>query len=291
MKGFAAITLAKAAVLVSLTAILAACSGAPSPEAAKAAGKADGNGKPTFVSLNPCTDAMLVEVAQPEQILAISHYSGDPASSSLPPEVAAEHMITGGTAEEVIALSPDIVLASTFIAPATQRALKRAGIRIETYDSPATFDESRDQLQQIALISRQPYWGDQLSRNVITSPPLTPTGLSALLWQPGQLVAGEASLVADHLEWAGFTNYASEQGLSQADYVTLEMMLASPPDVLLIAGDAPGQTHPLLDELTDTYVAEFSPQLIYCGGPVIDRAKARLQEIREQAQAARAQRT
>ncbi len=274
--------------MLNAAATLAACSAAPLPEVAKADGKAlfeaARTGKPTFVSLNPCTDAMLVEVAAPEQILALSHYSAIESASSIGAEIAEAHAITGGTAEEIIALSPDIVLASTFIAPATERALKRARIPVEKFGSPATFDESREQLQRVALISGQPYWGDQLSRNVITSPAHSQTGLTALLWQPGQLVAGEASLVAEHLRWAGFTNYAAEMGLSQADYVTLETVLANPPDVLLVAGDAPGQLHPLLEELPDTFVAEFAPNLMYCGGPVIDKAKARLTEIREQAQ-------
>ncbi len=288
MYGVAAIKLAKGAIVLNVAAALAACSTAPLPEVAKVDGKALAEaartGKPTFVSLNPCTDAMLVEVADPEQILALSHYSAIESASSIDHGTAAEFATTGGTAEEIIALSPDIVLASTFIAPATQRALKRASIPVETFGSPATFDESRDQLERVALISRQPYWGDQLSRNVITSPNLSQTGLTALLWQPGQLVAGEASLVAEHLRWAGFTNYAAELGLNQADYVSLETVLANPPDVLLVAGDAPGQLHPLLENLPDTLVAEFAPNLMYCGGPVIDRAKARLTEIREQAQ-------
>ena len=69
---------------------------------------------PRIVSLNPCLDAILVEVAEPEQILALSHYSADPAASSIPQDIARRYDVTGGTVEEVIALEPDIVLASTF---------------------------------------------------------------------------------------------------------------------------------------------------------------------------------
>ena len=39
---------------------------------------------PTIVSLNPCTDAILAEVADPAQLLAISHYSHDPRATSMP---------------------------------------------------------------------------------------------------------------------------------------------------------------------------------------------------------------
>ncbi len=265
-----------------LAALLAGCGIAPG-ELSLGESPQD-NHMPTFVSVNPCLDAMITEVADRDQILALSHYSAHPSSSSIPAKTAAKHAYTGGTAEEIIALGPDIVLASTFIAPATETALTHAGITVEKYDSPKSFEESREQLERIALISRQPYWSEQLSRNLEAPAPPSPSGMSALLWQPGQLVAGEATLVAENLGWAGFTNYAEERGLEQAAYLPLETILADPPDVLLIAGEERGQRHPLLASLDNTYVAEFSPQLIYCGGPTIDHARARLLEIRAEAE-------
>ena len=55
--------------------VLASCTQAP-------VGPAPGQ-HPTVVSLNPCSDAVLVEVADPAQILAISSFSHNPASSSM----------------------------------------------------------------------------------------------------------------------------------------------------------------------------------------------------------------
>ena len=65
---------------------------------------------PKIVSLNPCSDAVLAEVADPAQILAISHYSHDPRASSMPLDQARRFRSTGGTVEEVIALKPDVVV-------------------------------------------------------------------------------------------------------------------------------------------------------------------------------------
>ena len=104
---------------------------------------------PTFVSLNPCLDAILVEVAEADQILAISHYSHQPGGSRLAPETASRFASTGGTAEEIIALAPDIVLASVFMPPATKAALERAGLRIESFDSPRTLEQSAAQIERI----------------------------------------------------------------------------------------------------------------------------------------------
>lgn len=238
---------------------------------------------PTFVSLNPCLDAILVEVAEADQILALSHYSRDPASSSMPIEQARQYAFTGGTAEEVIALNPDIVLASTFIAPTTKASFERLDIRVETFGSPGTLAASQSQIRKLAELTGRTEQGEALVR-AIDAAPHRPQGetLSAVMWQPGQIVPGEATLIAEHLSWAGFSSHSADMGLGQADFVSLERLLADPPDILLIAGDRPGQRHPLLSELRNTKVAAFDPRLLFCGGPSIPRARERLAEIRSE---------
>ncbi|HSF11877.1 MAG TPA: ABC transporter substrate-binding protein, partial [Erythrobacter sp.] len=115
----------KARGLALLTALSLAAGCAPAGPA-----ETGGDDALTIVSLNPCLDAILVEIAPPDQVLALSHYSRDPGSSSIPQSVAARYGVTGGTAEEVIALQPDLVLASTFLPQPTRSALERAGLRV-----------------------------------------------------------------------------------------------------------------------------------------------------------------
>lgn len=243
--------------------------------------------QPTIVSLNPCLDAILVEIgAPPEQLLALSHYSRDPSGSSIPAAVAARYGVTGGTAEEVIARRPDVVLASTFLPQPTRRALERAGLRVETFGSPLTLAESAEQVRAIAALTGHRAAGEALAARILAPPPLPPGApVSALLWQPGEIVAGETTLVAQLLREAGFTSHAAARGLGQADRVSLEGLLADPPKVLLVAGDAAGQRHPVLaGQLKATHIAAFDPSLIYCGGPTIPRARARLAAIRKAAE-------
>ena len=238
---------------------------------------------PTFVSLNPCIDAILVELASPAQILALSHYSRDPASSSIAQEIATRHAFTGGTAEEIIALAPDIVLASSFIAPATKSALERSGLRVETFGSPTSEAESGDQIERVARLTGNVGRGEDVIRRIDAGPP-RPTGnqISALLWQPGQIVPGEATLIDEQMKWAGLASHSAAMGLAQADYVSLEAVLADPPQILLIAGDQAGQVHPLLDTMNDTMVARLDPRLLNCGGPTIPKVRERLFEIRKE---------
>lgn len=242
--------------------------------------------QPTIVSLNPCLDAILVEIAGPEQVLALSHYSRDPGSSSIPAAVAARYGVTGGTAEEVIARAPDLVLASTYLPRPTHAALESAGLRVATFGSPTSRAESAAQVREIARLAGHAAAGEALAAR-IAAPPAPPSGppIDALLWQPGEIVAGEATLIAELLREAGFASHAARRGLGQADRVSLESLLADPPQVLLVAGDAAGQRHPVLaGQMKTTHIAAFDPSLIYCGGPTIIKARARLAAIRAAAE-------
>jgi iron complex transport system substrate-binding protein len=267
------------ALLLALA--LAACAPAASAPAADAA-------HPTIVSLNPCLDAILVELAPPDQVLALSHYSRDPSSSSIPAATAARYGVTGGTAEEVIAAKPDLVLASIFLPQPTRAAIERAGLRVETFGSPTTIAESADQVRAVAALAGRRGAGEALAARIAAPPPVPAAPpVDALLWQPGEIVAGEQTLIAELLREAGFANDAARRGLKQADRVSLEAVLADPPRVLLVAGDAAGQRHRVLGgrQLKATRIAAFDPSLIYCGGPTILRARDRLAEIRREAEA------
>lgn len=257
--------------------------GCSAPETA-----ADRDVQPTakrIVSLNPCTDAMLVEMSA-DQILALSHYSHDPASSSIPQNVAKRYEVTGGTVEEILVLDPDVVLASTFIAPATRSALEDLGIRVEAFGSPQSVAESEAQIRRLAKIVGRELEGEWLVRDIdralenATGKPKP--DIDTLLWQPGQIVPGGETLVAEVMEQNGFTSFAEKRGLNQADYVSLERLLADPPELLLVAGDSPAQTHPALQRLADTRVESFEPRLLYCGGRTIVGVQMRLDAIRRE---------
>ncbi|QDH34574.1 ABC transporter substrate-binding protein [Porphyrobacter sp. YT40] len=236
---------------------------------------------PTIVSLNPCLDAILVEVAPPAQVLALSHYSRDAGASSIPAPVAARYGVTGGTAEEVIALRPDLVLASIFLPQPTRTALERAGLRVETFGSPATVADSAAQVREVAALAGRTGEGAALAARISTTPSTPGPAIDALLWQEGEIIAGEQTLIAELLRQEGFASHAAARGLRQADRVSLEAVLADPPQVLLVAGGAAGQRHPVLEgQRKATHIAPFDPALIYCGGPTIPKARARLRAIR-----------
>lgn len=262
--------------------LLAACLFAAACAPARPDARSGDPAHPTIVSLNPCLDAILTDLAPPAQVLALSHYSRDPGSSSIPAAVAARYGVTGGTAEEVIALRPDLVLASTFLPQPTRSALERAGLRVATFGSPTTVADSVTQVREVAALAGRASAGERLVDAMTTAaqPPTGAASIPALLWQPGEIVPGETTLVAELLRIKGFADHGAAMGLQQADLVRLETVLNDPPDVLLVAGDSAGQRHPLLRRLTETQVETIEPRLLYCGGPTIAALAARLDTIR-----------
>ena len=236
---------------------------------------------PRIVSLNPCVDAILTEVADPAQILALSAYSRDPASSSLPAGVAARFASTHGTVEEVIALHPDVVIDGAFVAPATVGAYHRLGLRLELLGTQRTVAGGLDDVRHIAAIAGHPDRGEALVHRIeaalaAAAPPRGTPPIDAVLWEWGGMVAGADTLTGELMERTGFANLAARQGYHQADIYPIERLLAHPPRVLLTVGDDRMLHHPALAALTGTKRATFPAGLLYCGGPTIIRAAERL---------------
>jgi iron complex transport system substrate-binding protein len=257
-----------------LAAALAGCA-APQP-----AGR---EGGPTIVSLNPCTDAVLAEVADPRQILALSHYSHDPRASSLPLAVARRFRATGGTVEEVLALDPDIVVAGSFLPPATAQAFDRLGIRVETFGIVPDLAENAAQVRRLAALAGHPRRGEALLARIdaaLKASRSDDVPVTALLWQTGGIVPGEATLIARLLAHTGFASHSAARGLGQGAYVPLEQVLADPPALVIAAGGERMLTHPALRGLDGVRYERLDPTLLFCGGPTVIRAAERLAEIR-----------
>ncbi len=240
---------------------------------------------PRIVSLNPCSDAILTEVADPAQIVALSAYSHDPATSSLPPAVAARYATTRGTLEAVLMLHPDVVVDGAFVAPATVRAYRALGLRLELFGTQRNLDDARRDIRRLAALAGHADRGEALIRRIdaalIAAAPAHGTAqIDAVLWEWGGMVAGRDTLIGDLLTRTGFANSPARQGYGQADIYPIERLLAAPPRVILTVGDDRMLHHPALRALSNTAHVALPTGLISCGGPTIIPAVAQLARIR-----------
>ena len=253
------------------------------------------------VSLNPCIDAIVVHLADRAQIAAISHYSRDPLSSSIEP-IARRLPITYESAEEVVALRPDLVLMTRHSAPATRNALKRMGIRTELFSVPETVEQSLVQVTEIAALLGQSARGEALVARIeaaiaAAAPRPGEPRLSALIYQSNGFASARGTLMDDMISRAGLENAAGRYGLKRTGNVPLELVIADPPDVLLAGAPKPGAptwadrvlAHPALRSVIGRmHRAVFPQRLMFCGGPVLIETAAMLAKARRAALEARA---
>ncbi len=260
-----------AGVWLTLTLALTAC--APAPR------------QGGIVSTNPCADAILAQIA-PDRLAAVSHYSHDPAATSMPLALARRYPATAGTAEEVIARHPDLVVTDTFAPAATRAAYDRAGLKVLTLDSPATIAASEAQVMQIATAAGVPARGQAMVHAMQSAiPPATGAKPAALLYISGDLANGGGTLLDDLMTRAGLRNAAADYGLAFTGTLPIETIVAHPPALILSDGD--GRTAELRRRIlarSGTHVAEvrFPRHLMNCGGPTIVLALRRLSAIRAQ---------
>ena len=237
-----------------------------------------------IVSTNPCADAILVGLVPPERIAAISHYSHDPAATSLPIAVARRFRATAGTAEEVIALRPSLVLTSSFTPIATRDAYRRAGLRMLVLGSPTTIAASKAQVREIAAAGGFARAAEPIVRRidgaVRAAAPISSRRPAALFYIAGDLANGSGTLLDEMMAVAGFANAAASYGLAFTGKLPAETIVTRPPAIVIAppgGGRGAALRRTLLSGVPE---ARFDRTLINCGGPTIVPALERLAAIR-----------
>lgn len=232
-----------------------------------------------IVSLNPCVDAILMRVAAPAQIAAISHYSHDPRATSISLTQAMRFAVTSGTAEEVVGKRPDLVFAGQHVALPTILALQRLGIPLIKLTVPESIAESRAQVTTIARAVGAPARGARLNAAIDAAVRHAENHdgrlVPALIWQGGGMVPGAGTLADELLRRAGFLNMSAVYGLKKWDVLPLEYLLARPPAVLFsVSGKDARQdrmlSHPVMQRLSrQIAMTSYPSRLLHCAGPTI----------------------
>lgn len=250
-----------------------------------------------IVSINMCADGLVLALADPTQIVSLSYLSHDPRNVDWA-KAAAAYATNRGRAEEVRALSPDLVLASTFTTPATLSMLRRLGTPVITLEAPHTFDAIRAQIRLVAEHIGQQKRGEatiesmdaRLANIAITT---AVPAMKALVLQSNNIVAGAETLPNSIMKEAGLINIAAQAGISGYGRMSLEAILNSRPDVIIIDAsekDSPARAsqllhHPALLALKrqGTRVISIPPRLWVCAGPGSVEAVAYLRQTSQAA--------
>ena len=278
-------------VMAGGLAMTAGCGVAPAPAVPASTGRPQ-----RIVSLNPCLDVILVRVADRAQIGALSHYARDDYGSTIA-DLARTLPFTYETAEEVIALRPDLVMTGRHSSLATRNALSRLNIPTALFGVPESVSESLEQVREVARAVGRPERGETLVTEIeaaiaSAAPPPGVTPPSALVFLPGGFASGPGTLMDEMMTRAGLRNAVERYGLTRTGNVPLERVIADPPDILLSGEAYPGapsqaervMEHPALDRVAGRMRrAVFPERLLFCGGPVLIQTAAVLKRAREAA--------
>ncbi len=111
--------------------------------------------RPRIASLNVCTDQLLLALADPAQIVGLSPYSRDAVRSGIATD-ARHYPRLSGTAEDVLVLKPDLVVAGMFTRRSTRELLKDKGVRVIEFDVVGSLDEAKAQMGRMGDVAGHP---------------------------------------------------------------------------------------------------------------------------------------
>jgi iron complex transport system substrate-binding protein len=230
------------------------------------------------MSLNLCTDQLVLALLPPARIASVTWLARDPSGSVMTAaarRVAANH----GTIEEVLAQSPDLVIADAFAAPALRDTLRRLGYPLVEVNQATTIDEIRHITRQVGDAVGEPARAERLVRAMdekfayLSAHPGPP--LRVLAWGRDGPAADAGTLQDRILAASGARNLAPvvPHG-GRPDVETLlaanpaQIVQAPPPDRSPSLGDSIAH-HPLVRRYWGDRTLTVPAAYHACGTPMI----------------------
>lgn len=237
------------------------------------------------VSINLCTDQLLLMLGEAGQIASISHLALEPSSSYMAAQ-ATRYPVNHAKAEEILALKPDLVLAGAYTDRSLITLLKKLGYRVEQLPLSASIEDIRDNIRLVAGLIGREAEGERiiggmdrrLERVQQRRPEIRPRGA---FYQPNGYTSGSNTLQHAALELAGWENIAAREGVVGYGAIDLERLIRARPEQLFTSSYAPGThsrgqqmlEHPVLQRLTrGRALVEVAYRYWICGGPMIAEA-------------------
>lgn len=242
-----------------------------------------------IVSMNLCTDELVLQLADLDQVVSVSYLSRDPGGSNVA-AIAAGLPVNHGLAEEVLAARPDIVLAGIYTSQATVALLRREGVAVAAFDAPVSLDDVKAQIRAVAALVGHAERGEAMVAGIearLAAIVPAPRPLRTLVLRPNGFTVGGGSLVDTLITRAGLANLGADPALSTYREMPLEALVLAQPDLVILDEEevpAPALAydvlrHPVLRAMPNRMAAAGLPSRLWtCAGPAIVDAVATLAE-------------
>ena len=240
---------------------------------------------PKVVSVNACTDQLVMLLADPSQVVSLSRLSDDPRSSAMPAQ-AAPFAKNNARAEAIAITTPDVVVAGTFTDPALLNMLRAIDIEVVQLPLTRSLDEIPAQIRKMGDVLNRRDAAVQLANDVETQlaerRAVSDSAPMAAFFYPNGFALGEGTLSHDILTAGGARNLSVELGFSGNGRISLEQVVLREPDFLVSSPSYSGfsrseemTTHPSLKAFP---VLHSSPDWV-CGTPAALRAVTQVEAM------------
>lgn len=238
------------------------------------------------VSLNLCTDQLVLALADRAQIAGLTRNATNPQMSAEWQRAQGLRLL-GGSAEEILAIQPDLVVGMPARRHPALAILNTQNYRAVDVRSAENYDAIRASIREVASALGHQARGEALiarmDRDLAAIPRPNHGGRVAAYYQRRGYLTGTGTLVDEMIRRAGLVNLAGRLGKPVLAEVSLEEMAAARPDYLIVES----ATDRIVDQGTEMLhhpalegIRRISiPQAwTVCGGPAYVRAVRTLAE-------------
>ena len=238
-----------------------------------------------IVSMNLCTDELLMRIVDPSRIASITYLSQQPINAPLGLDaIASKLKVNHGLAEEVLMQDPDLILAGRFTSTTAVSLLRRIGYKVVIFDPENTLDDMRANIRKLGEAVGESTRAEQIINDFDAK-------LAALQKQipPGEkpvfadigvnnFIAGENTLYTHVVNAGGYRTLGQALGFEGFRNVPLEEVLSTEP--ALISTATPWTSPPSMSTMALRHPAlramvENTPQVTIperyttCGAPSV----------------------
>ncbi len=245
-----------------------------------------------IVSINLCTDQLLLLLAPVEQISSVSFMAANPRYSAYAERVG-DIPLNHARVEEIAAYDPDLILAYEFSDHQLVQLLRELGYRVEQVRGARSLADVAAVIADTAVLLEQRAAGREvlatMSRELDPGRPV-PAGSRplAVIYAPNGYSPGAKTLPGAVLEAAGFDNLSAILGNQYGAQIPLEQLLRHQPELYIIDDQEQDTNslaqkklrHPALRKsIAASTMASIEGRLWSCPTPMIARAVAGLRDL------------
>ncbi|MFP7571081.1 ABC transporter substrate-binding protein [Marivita sp. S2033] len=197
---------------------------------------AGASGLPRVVSVNVCTDQLVMLLAEPSQIIALSPLADDPRASAMAAEAAA-FAKTSASAEAIAVQAPDIVVAGQYNDPALMNMLRSIGVEIVEFPLVQALEDIPASMRKMGRVLAQEARAETMAAAFEAelaqfSEPDDSAPLAAFFF-PNGYALGTGTLSHDILTAGGARNLSAALGMTGNGRLSLEQLVLHAPDLLI----------------------------------------------------------